>query len=372
MKSGLIPSIVLLGASCASVPAWTASEPTLVARSSHSTEVAVRAELTASSTASSSATSAASRDGSRDIAANDRASSADRTTESVRGPRAADAFADVWAPELPTEVGPSLLAELATTPDASSRLAEGEAPSEKMPDRFMIRGGLFYFSKLRTKASLDLVNAPVGAVVDFNRTLGLDSSDFSGRVDARYRFNDSHAIGASWYRFRLSGSRTIDKDIVWDGVTYPVNAQVDTFFNQDIYELNYRYSIYHNADIEFGVSAGFNVQHFSIGLSSTSVSQSQSETLTAPLPVFGAFVAYNFTPRLLLQGQYEFFFLDFDKASGQLQDFFFGLEYRIFKNMAFGGAFDLYTLNANYETSTTIFDAEQTWHALMLYATIYF
>jgi hypothetical protein len=358
MSRGWMASIVLLAASCASTSERTVPEQSIHARSD-------RAEM-----------------------ATNAPSIGEHASIGVRGPSAGDVFAGASdspaAPEsswsaaydatrgLPAEEAPSLLAELATTSDLPAGAAAEDTEHEKFPDRFMVRGGFFYFSKLRTKASLDLVSAPLGTTIDFNRTLGLDSTDFSGRFDARYRFNDYHAIGASWYRFRLSGSRTLSKDIMWDGMTYPVNAQVDSSFHQDIYELNYRFSFYHNPDIEFGALAGFNVQHFSISLNATNINQSSSETLTAPLPVFGTFVNYNFTPRLLLQGQYEFFFLDFDKASGQLQDFIVALEYRVFKNMAVGGAFDFYTLNANYETSKTVFDAEQTWHAFMLYATIYF
>jgi hypothetical protein len=246
------------------------------------------------------------------------------------------------------------------------------AQPEEYPDRFMLRGGLFYFSRLRTNASLDSKNSPLSATIDFDRTLGLDTSNLSGRLDGVYRFTDHSAIGASWYSFNLSGSRMIDKQIEWNGMTYPINAQVDTFFDQNIYVLDYRYSFYHNRDIEFGASAGFNVQYFHIGLSAPGIGQAQTEHFTIPLPVLGTFVNYNFTPRLQLNGQYQFFFLDFDNASGSLQDFIVGLEYRLFKNLSFGGAFDFYTMNASYTSSSSILGIDQSWHAFMLYASMYF
>jgi hypothetical protein len=264
------------------------------------------------------------------------------------------------------------LAAAAESAQPGSAPIEEEAQAKEYPDRFMLRGGLFYFSRLKTTASLDAKNAPLGATIDFDRTLGLSSSDFSGRVDGIYRFTDHSAIGASWYSFNLSGSRVIDKQIEWDGMIYPINAQVDTFFDQNIYKLNYRYSFYNNKDIEFGASAGFNVQYYHIGLSASGIGQAQTEHFTIPLPVFGTFVNYQFTPRLQLNGQYEFFFLDFDNASGSLQDFIVGLEYRLFKNLSFGGAFDFYTMSAHYSGGKTILDVDQTWRAFMLYAAIYF
>jgi hypothetical protein len=114
------------------------------------------------------------------------------------------------------------------------------------------------------------------------------------------------------------------------------------------------------------------VQYFHVGLSAPGIGQAQTEHFTIPLPVFGAFVEYKFTERLLLTGQYEFFFLDFDNASGSLQDFFAGLEYRIFKNMSVGGAFDFYTMNARYDSTDSILNVDQNWRAFMLYAAVYF
>jgi hypothetical protein len=360
----LVLSSLVLTASCASTPERT--DPPHESRA----EFVVRADEAASSRApTSSATSSAahaSASKSTPWPAIDASASANAH---ARGPRAASDVSVGADDSLGDDA--SLFLEPVRSPNGAIA-AQPEEPSESYPDRFMLRGGMFYFSKLRTKASADSKVAPVGATIDFNRTLGLDTSAFSGRVDSYYRFNDYHAIGASWYRFQTSGSRMIDKQVEWDGVTYPINAQVDTFFDQDIYKLNYRFSFYHNPDIEFGAAAGFNVQHFHVGLSSQGLGQSQSEALTAPLPVFGTFVNYNFTPRLLLNGEYEFFFLDFDKASGSLQDFIVALEYRIFKNMSFGGAFDFYTMNARYENSTTVFNIDQSWHAFMFYASIYF
>jgi hypothetical protein len=260
MRSGLVLSTVLLVGSCASTSERAAPSPLLHAANVASTPWDVIA---------SSAPSAPSMAGDSNVvsascnvsAPSDASASANASAPSMlrtptdampsgaiasRGPAP---LADADGPDgLETET--SLLTELYLHPNATVK-ATDEA-SEAYPDRFMLRAGLFYFSRLRTTASLDAKNAPVGATIDFDRTLGLDTSNVSGRVDSYYRFTEYQAIGASWYRFRLSGSRVIDKDIEWNGMTYPVNAQVDSFFDQDIYKLNYRLSFYHNPDIEFG------------------------------------------------------------------------------------------------------------------------
>jgi hypothetical protein len=264
----------------------------------------------------------------------------------------------------------SVVSDSAAHPSSNPPMTEDEE-TKKVPDRFMLRAGGFAMSNIGTSASLSPGSSAVGGTINFNQTLGLDTSAFSGRVDAVYRFGEHGAMGFSWYSFNLKGSRAIDKTIDWNGQTYPINTQVDSFLDQDIYKLNYRYSLYHNDDIEFGVEAGFDVQHFDVGLSASGIGQSSSEALTAPLPVFGAFVNYHFTPRLLLGLEYEFFFLELDNASGSLQDLLLSLEYRVFKNVALGAAFNFYGLDAEYSSSSSTVTLQQDWNGLLLYASFY-
>jgi hypothetical protein len=269
------------------------------------------------------------------------------------------------------EKEPSLLAMSAPAYAGAPAPQTKEEEKEKVPDRFMLRFGGFAMSNIGTEASLSPANGPAGVVINFNETLGLDSSSFSGRVDTVYRFGPHSAIGFSWYSFNLTGSKSLDKTIDWNGQTYPIMAQVDTFLDQDIYKLNYRYSLYHNDEIEFGASAGFDIQHFKVGLSAAGLGQSSDEAATAPLPVFGAFINYHFTPRFLLGIEYEFFFLELDNASGSLQDLLISLEYRVFKNVSLGAAFNFYGLNAEYTSDSTTLDLQQDWNGILLYASLY-
>jgi hypothetical protein len=261
-------------------------------------------------------------------------------------------------------------------PDPVERAAARVEPSPvqadgPLPERFMLRAGALFVAKINTTVRLDAANAPIGTTIDFNRTLGGDDTATSARIDAVYRFNEKHGIGFTWYKIRLKGERTIDRDIVWDGVTYPINATVDSFLNEDIYKLNYRYSLYHNTDVEMGVSAGFHVTHMSTGLSAASVG-AHGDSVTAPLPVFGGFASYNFTPKFSLLGSYEFFFLNFDNVGGSLQDLLVGVEYRVLRNLSVGGAFNLYTLQGKYNSPTVDFSMNQTWSGLMGYIAFYF
>ena len=205
-------------------------------------------------------------------------------------------------------------------------------------------------SQRRHCHGLDSANAPVGAYIDFNDTLGGESRATVFRADGLYRFNEHHGVAFAWYDVKFTGSRVLNTQIDWGGQTYPVNAQVNSKLEFEVYKLNYQYSVFHDEKAELGASFGFHIMRLSAdisGASSAGTGQAKNEKATAPLPVWGLYADYNFTPRFSAYYNYQFFFINVDdKFKGGLQDFIFGLEYRLFRNVAVGAAYNRFALNA--------------------------
>lgn len=242
-----------------------------------------------------------------------------------------------------------------------------------LPDTFMLRLGGYSIQNANTVMRLDAANAPIGAYIDFHDTLGGDTRTTVFRADGLYRFNEHHAIAFSWYDIKFTGSRSLSKDIVWGGVTYPVNSQVDTQLKFDVYKLNYQYSVFHDEKAELGASFGFHVMHVFAGIDAIGINESHSEAATAPLPVWGLYADYNFTPRLSAYYNYQFFFINYeDKFKGGLQDFIFGLEYRLFRNVAVGAAYNRFALNADIKRDLSTLKINTNWNGGMLYGAVYF
>ncbi len=251
-----------------------------------------------------------------------------------------------------------------------------EAAEEKLPDKFSLRLGGYNVRNANTIARLDANNAPVGAYVDFNETLGGESTATVVRLDGLYRFNAHHGLDFSWYDLKFTGSRAVARDIEWGGQTYPVGAQVDSLLQFNVYKLSYQYSLFHNEEVELGALFGFHVMRVSAGISGTSTTgtnESQSQAVTAPLPVWGLFAEYKFTPRFSAFYNYQFFFMNYeDKVSGGLQDFLFGLEYRLFRNFALGAAYNRFALHLKAKGDTTTLYLDSSWNGGMLYGSVYF
>jgi hypothetical protein len=244
---------------------------------------------------------------------------------------------------------------------------------EPLPDTFMLRLGGYNIKSANTVMRLDSANYPVGAYIDFQETLGGETRATLFRMDALYRFNDHHGLGLSWYDIRFTGSRVLGKDIEWGGQTYPLSTQVDSNLEFNVYKLNYQYSVFHNEEAELGASFGLHIMRVSAGIRAADISQAKSEAVTAPLPVFGLFADYNFTPRFSIYYNYQFFFVSYeDKFRGGLQDFILGLEYRLFRHVALGAAYNRFAMNIKIKEDVSTLYLNTNWNGGMLYAAVYF
>lgn len=247
------------------------------------------------------------------------------------------------------------------------------AAEEVLPDQFGLRLGGYNVRSATTIVRRDSANYPVGTYIDFAETLGGETEARVLRLDGFYRFDKHHALGYSWYDLKFTGSRVLGQDIQWGDTLYPLSTQVDSELRFSVYKLNYQYSLHNDDKVELGALFGFHVMRVGIELNAVGISQSKSETVTAPLPVFGLFARYNFTPRLSGYYNYQWFFISVDdKVRGGLSDFIFGVEYRVIPNLAVGVAYNRFALDlkSKRDSSTTYVDTN--WNGGMLYGAVYF
>jgi hypothetical protein len=247
------------------------------------------------------------------------------------------------------------------------------AAEELLPDGFMLRFGGYQVRDASTVMRLDANNLPVGTYIDFQDTLGGDSRTTLFRLDGLYRFNDHHSLGFSWYDIKFTGSRVLSETIDWGDQTYPFNTHVDSDIRFDVIKLNYQYSLFHNEKAELGASFGLHIMKIFAGIEASGIGQSKNEAVTAPLPVFGLFADYNFTPRFSAFYSYQFFFINYENTvKGGLQDFLIGLEYRLFRNVALGAAYNRFGLAMEIKGDNTTLNLTTNWNGGMLYGALYF
>ncbi len=260
------------------------------------------------------------------------------------------------------------------------------APTEELPDRFMIRGGWNFVFNADTVFSIN-GSRGIGSTIDFSKDLKGEREDSMWRIDTLYRFNPRHSLGFSYYDVTRTGVRTIDRDITVNDTTFAANGTVSSELDFRMYRFIYNYSFYHNEKVELAGSFGMYFANINASLSSnlactggticgpgaTLTPRGESQSFTIPLPSIGFLVNYYFTPRLKGTARFDWFYIEFDQFKGAMNEMYFGLEYRLFKHFALGGAFNRLSVDVDIDSSNgREFSVENDWNTVFLYGSLYF
>jgi len=226
----------------------------------------------------------------------------------------------------------AFLALLAGTAQAAE---PGEIPvNPALKDRFYFGLGAF-FPKTTTQAQLDSATLGVGANVDFERTLGMETAKTVPNVFGRWRSGERWRIEAEYFELNRNGSRTIDRDIQWGDTVFPVNANVSSSF--DFYDLRVSagYAFFKRTDKELGVALGLHIAAYDVSLRANAIGNEQQDVL-APLPVLSAYGLFALTDQWAVGGRLDRFSLKYDKYDGSLTSLGLDLTYQPFRHVGFG------------------------------------
>lgn len=223
-----------------------------------------------------------------------------------------------------------LLANLATTSPAVAE--EKYAFSEK----FMFRLSSYSVENADTDIAVQNEQG-IGTNVSFAKDLGGESSVTIPRIDAFYRFNESHRIDFASFKIERDGRRQLRIDIDWDDQSYSIGETVVSDISYELLKIGYGYSFYHSHNVELGFTAGFNITSYEFNYQLDDGSQADSSDVTAPLPMFGLRMAYAITPKWSIHYLSETFFIEIgDELEGVFQNFELDLQYKAHKNFMLG------------------------------------
>lgn len=217
----------------------------------------------------------------------------------------------------------------------------------EVQDKFKINLGAMYVTNFETEMQIGPSNRALNASINTKDQLGMDYDTNVFRLDGYYRFSDVHSIDFSYFSVKSSGDRVINQEIPdWgeNNDTISAGASVNSYFNMEIYKLNYVYSFYHNKDVELGLSAGLHVTNLDVGLNAFGeISGAPAETLVtsskllAPLPVVGFRGEYTIIDKTLFaQYKADYFYLNYDDFEGAFISTTINLEYRFLENYGIG------------------------------------
>ncbi len=229
-----------------------------------------------------------------------------------------------------------------------------EQSEEGVPDTFQLRLGAYLLANQGTDLGFSQDGA--GINLDLQDLFNMESSSQVVRIDGYYRFTPRHALEFSWYSIKNESETDNDVNFSWDGKDYNASGSLKTHFNTDIYKLNYLYSFYHSEKVELALSVGLHITAIDIGFSGTYQSdrveenKKQSVNVTAPLPVAGIRLAYNFSPKWRLTYAADYFAIGFENFRGSLSDQMLTVDYRVTRHFGLGLGLNSTHLNLSAES----------------------
>ena len=184
----------------------------------------------------------------------------------------------------------------------------------------------------------------IGTVIDFEQDLNLDERKFLPSVTAGARLGSGFSIGFDYYSLGRSGSVSIDRDIIFDDVTYPTNVTIQSEFNTDIYRATVGYAFARGPNYELGGAIGLHATDFEVSLTGQGTvsgnpvlqTQTRRRSALAPLPTIGLFGTGVVAPRVTVGGRIDYLSLSIGDYDGRLINTQATVVYRAWTNVGIG------------------------------------
>jgi len=209
-----------------------------------------------------------------------------------------------------------------------------------------------FFPAVDTSARIDSNSGSVGDTLDFEDVFGLDENDSSIFGGIEYRFNDRHAIEATYFNLNRDASKTLSSDVTLGDETYTVGSAVDSKFDYSVYRASYIYNALTTEDYAIGVALGLHITDVDLAVKaqlssgSTTVSaESEISQMTIPLPVLGLRANWRIAENWIIDSTLDGFALSYDDYDGYLFNFGAAIEYDRFEHVSIGAGWDYYNLN---------------------------
>ncbi len=202
-----------------------------------------------------------------------------------------------------------------------------------------------YYPKVDTDVRVTAETAQqIGTDIDLERDLNLDDRDFLPAVSIGSRFGRV-VVGFDFFKLKRSGAVTLDREIQFDDVTYPIDARVGSGFDSEVYRLTVGYSFIRRPDMEVGAAIGVHATDFTVSIEGEIAgNEFEAETplrrrsVLAPLPTVGLYGSWRIGGALEANARIDYLSLKIDDYDGKLINAQAGV-YAITDNIALGIAY---------------------------------
>jgi len=226
-------------------------------------------------------------------------------------------------------------------------VATSPAHAQSLDDKYWLEVSA-YWASVDSSIRLEPKNATIpGTKIDFENDLDLDDSEALPAIYAGARLGGNWVVGAEYYSLSRKATVNLRREIVFDDVTYPLDADVSSKFSSDIYRFTVGYAFYRSEDAEIGGAIGLHATDFEVSLKGeTQVGPGSSiQTVTrrrkalAPLPTLGLFGSVRVAPKVTASARADYLSLTVGDYDGRLLNAQAAISYRVLENVGIGASY---------------------------------
>jgi len=215
------------------------------------------------------------------------------------------------------------------------------------------------FNSFGTDVRFDNPNLGRGSNVNMKDDLGADQDASSFWASAEWRFAPRHRIGFDFSQFKMTGTRTISREIVIGDERFPAGATVFSELKLQIIPIAYSYSLIKTEKDELAATLGVHWSRVSFRAHGTATLGTSSGTFDTsndtsakgdlPLPLIGLRYDHHFSQRWSAGLQGAFFSLKFGQdtfnVEGDILSARTYAEYRFSRNYGLGLAIEAFQID---------------------------
>lgn len=226
---------------------------------------------------------------------------------------------------------------------AGARSSGAQDTFSPLLDRYTFTLGS-YFTSVNSDVQANNPESGLGDRVDFETDLKFGNSDELFRFEGQFILKRRHQINVAYYDLNRSATNTITREIEWRDRVFPVDANVEGFFNTTVSEVSYTYWWIAREKVVFGINGGIQMVGIDVGVD---LVERTAGTLAAdlgvdePVPLIGFEVRSRLTDKLMFRGVGRFVTVSGlgDLSKVTVTDFSVGLEHRTWGTGGFGIAY---------------------------------
>jgi len=217
--------------------------------------------------------------------------------------------------------------------------------------------------KLDTQVGISNSAGNLGALINFESSLGLADSKSTGLAGINWRISKRNSLAFNYFKLDRSATKGDGISITIGDETFEPAADfpIASFFNIEAFDLLYSFSAIRNPKHELALGVGVSFQDLSFGLEQTPdcavpPCDRKTETFssTAPLPTLNARYQYAINDKWIVVTNLGWLAvsadLDSDESlSGKIWNAEAGIRWKAWKNVGFSLLYNYFDVDVDYD-----------------------